>query len=162
MAELSEVRTEQGARRTIAVESEDPARVIAAVRELGLSARRNVCLARGLKALVGFGAKRYAVIDVGTNSVKFHIGERQADGSWTTIVDRAEVTRLGEGLDETGELGEEPIERTVDAIAAMADEADAQRASRRSRRSERPGCESRRTARRSSTPCASAPGSRSR
>ena len=100
MAERSEVRTEQGARRTIAVESEDPARVIAAVRELGLSSRRNVCLARGLKALVGLGAKRYAVIDVGTNSVKFHIGERQADGSWTTIADRAEITRLGEALDE--------------------------------------------------------------
>ncbi len=123
MAERSEVRTEQGARRTIAVESEDPARVIAAVRELGLSARRNVCLARGLKALVGLGAKRYAVIDVGTNSVKFHIGERQADGSWTTLADRAEITRLGEALDEAGELGEKPIERTVEAIASMADEA---------------------------------------
>ena len=35
MAERSEVRTDEGARRTIAVESEDPARVIAAVRELG-------------------------------------------------------------------------------------------------------------------------------
>ena len=38
-------------------------------------------LARGLKALVGFGARRYAVIDVGTNSVKFHVGERAADGA---------------------------------------------------------------------------------
>jgi exopolyphosphatase/guanosine-5'-triphosphate,3'-diphosphate pyrophosphatase len=123
MAERSEVRIDQGATRTIAVESEDPARVIAAVRELGLSSRRNVCLARGLKALVGFGATRYAVIDVGTNSVKFHIGERHADGSWTTIVDRAEITRLGEALDETGQLGERPIERTVEAIAAMAEEA---------------------------------------
>jgi exopolyphosphatase/guanosine-5'-triphosphate,3'-diphosphate pyrophosphatase len=123
MAERSEIRTEQGARRTIAVESEDPARVIAAVRDLGLSSRRNVCLARGLKALVGFGSRRYAVIDVGTNSVKFHIGERETDGDWTTIADRAEVTRLGEGLDEAGKLGERPIERTVEAIAAMADEA---------------------------------------
>jgi exopolyphosphatase/guanosine-5'-triphosphate,3'-diphosphate pyrophosphatase len=66
---------------------------------------------------------RYAVIDVGTNSVKFHIGERSEAGTWRTVVDRAEVTRLGEGLDETGELGEEPMERTVDAIAGMADEA---------------------------------------
>ena len=62
-------------------------------------------------------------IDVGTNSVKFHIGERRADGGWRTIVDRAEVTRLGEGLDEAGRLGDEPIERTVAAIVAMADEA---------------------------------------
>ena len=102
MAELSEVRTAQGSRRTIAVESEDPARVSAAVRELGLGSRRNVNMARGLKALAGFGARRYAVIDVGTNSVKFHVGERAADGEWRTIVDRAEVTRLGEGLDDDG------------------------------------------------------------
>jgi len=122
-AELSQVRTNRGARRTIAVESEDPAGVIAAVRELGLESRRNVNLPRGLKALVGFGARRYAVIDVGTNSVKFHVAERSADGEWQTIVDRSEVTRLGEGLDETARLNEEPIERTVAAIAAMADEA---------------------------------------
>ena len=33
-----------------------------------------------------------AVIDVGTNSVKFHIGERDAAGRWRAIVDRAELT----------------------------------------------------------------------
>lgn len=68
-------------------------------------------------------APRYAVIDVGTNSVKFHIGEREAGGSWQTIVDRAEVTRLGEGLDQSGRLEPEPIRRTADAIAGMVDEA---------------------------------------
>jgi len=123
MTELTDVTTDRGATRTIAVESEDPALVIATVRELGLAARPNVCLARGLKALAGFGARRYAVIDVGTNSVKFHIGERRADGAWRTIVDRAEVTRLGEGLEETGRLNPEPIERTIEAIAGMAEEA---------------------------------------
>jgi exopolyphosphatase / guanosine-5'-triphosphate,3'-diphosphate pyrophosphatase len=122
-AEVSELRTDRGSRRTIAVESEDPGAVIAAVSGLGLSSRANVNVPRGLKALVGFGAKRYAVIDVGTNSVKFHIGERRADGEWQTLVDRAEVTRLGEGLEEIGRLGDEPIERTVAAITAMADEA---------------------------------------
>ena len=123
MAELSEVGTEYGGTRTIAVEAEDPARVIAAVRELGLASRDNVCLARGLKALLGFGTKRFAVVDVGTNSVKLHIGERLPDGLWQTIVDRAEVTRLGERLDETGRLNDAPIERTVEAIAGMVDEA---------------------------------------
>ena len=43
---------------------------------------------------------RYAVIDIGTNSVKFNISERRDDGTWRTIVDRAEITRLGEGLRE--------------------------------------------------------------
>jgi exopolyphosphatase / guanosine-5'-triphosphate,3'-diphosphate pyrophosphatase len=126
MTELSEVETDRGSRRTIAVESEDPARVIATVRELGLESRHNVSVPRALKELIGFGARRYGVIDVGTNSVKFHIGERAVDGEWATIVDRAEVTRLGEGLDETGRLNEEPMKRTVEAIAAMVDEANRQ------------------------------------
>jgi exopolyphosphatase / guanosine-5'-triphosphate,3'-diphosphate pyrophosphatase len=123
MAELTDVRTDAAETRTIAVEAEDPARVIAAVRELGLGSRPNVSFPRGLKTLRGLGAHRYAVIDVGTNSVKFHVGERRADGSWATVVDRAEVTRLGEGLDESGSLGPEPMERTITAIAGMADEA---------------------------------------
>jgi exopolyphosphatase / guanosine-5'-triphosphate,3'-diphosphate pyrophosphatase len=123
MSELTEVRTDGGATRTIAIESEDAARVTATVRELGLASRPNVCLARGLKALLGFGARRYAVIDVGTNSVKFHIGERRADGAWQTVVDRAEVVRLGEGLEESGRLNPGPMERTVDAIVGMVDEA---------------------------------------
>jgi len=97
--------------------------VIAAVRELGHGSRPNVSFPRGLKTLLGLGAHRFAVIDVGTNSVKFHVGERRADGSWTTVTDRAEVTRLGEGLDESGSLQPEPMERTIAAIAGMGDEA---------------------------------------
>ena len=65
----------------------------------------------------------YAVIDVGTNSVKFNISERRPDGEWRTIVDRGEVTRLGEGIAETGDIAPAAIERTVEAIAGMADEA---------------------------------------
>ena len=67
---------------------------------------------------------RYAVIDVGTNSVKFHIGEKHADGTWTKVVDRADVTRLGEGLDASGgAFTPDAMERTVVAIAGMAAEA---------------------------------------
>src|SRR5262247_3672875 len=67
---------------------------------------------------------RYAVIDVGTNSVKFHIGEKHADGTWTKIVDRADVTRLGEGLDANGgQFTPDAIARTAAAIGAMAAEA---------------------------------------
>jgi exopolyphosphatase/guanosine-5'-triphosphate,3'-diphosphate pyrophosphatase len=121
MVELSELSTDRGLLHTIAVESQDPALVTAAVRELGLDLRRNVSVPRGLKGLCGLG--RFAVVDVGTNSVKFVIGERRKDGEWRTLVDRAEVTRLGEGLDRTGELNEEPVGRTVEAIADMAEEA---------------------------------------
>ncbi|MFZ0706177.1 MAG: hypothetical protein WAM71_11280 [Candidatus Korobacteraceae bacterium] len=66
---------------------------------------------------------RYAVIDVGTNSVKFNISERRADGSWQTLVDRAEITRLGEGLEKTGEISPDAMERTVAAIAGMVSQA---------------------------------------
>ncbi len=66
---------------------------------------------------------RYAVIDVGTNSVKFNISERLDDGTWRTLVDRAEITRLGEGLEKSGEISSQGMERTVTAIAAMAAEA---------------------------------------
>jgi exopolyphosphatase / guanosine-5'-triphosphate,3'-diphosphate pyrophosphatase len=123
MAERTQIRTDRETTRTIAVESEDPARVTEAVRELGLASYPNVNVPRGLKALVGFGPQRYAVIDVGTNSVKFHIGERGADGVWRTVLDRAEVTRLGEGLAETGRLQAEASERTIEAITVMVDEA---------------------------------------
>ena len=64
--------------------------------------------------------RRYAAIDVGTNSVKLHVGELLDDGEWRTVVDRSEITRLGEGVHETGRLGEEPLRRTVDAIAELA------------------------------------------
>jgi exopolyphosphatase / guanosine-5'-triphosphate,3'-diphosphate pyrophosphatase len=123
LTELTDLRTDVGETRTVAVESEDPNRVIATVCELGLASFPNVSFPRGLKALAGLREQRFAVIDVGTNSVKFHIGERSADGTWRTIVDRAEVTRLGEGLDEDGRLKAEPIRRTAHAITAMLREA---------------------------------------
>jgi len=123
MTELTDVRTSRGSTRTIAVEAEDPAGVIAMVRQLGLATRPNTSFPRGLKELVLFGAGRYAVLDVGTNSVKFHVAERSAGGEWRTLVDRSEVTRLGEGLDEGGELQPAPMERTIEAICGMAEEA---------------------------------------
>ena len=124
MTELSEVTAGPAhSARTLAVESEDPATVVATVRELQLADRPNVCLARGLKSLIGFESVRFAVIDVGTNSVKLHVAERRAADGWRTIVDRAEVTRLGKGLQEGGLLQPEPIRRTVDAIVGMVEEA---------------------------------------
>jgi exopolyphosphatase/guanosine-5'-triphosphate,3'-diphosphate pyrophosphatase len=123
MAELADVEANGRGVRTIAVESEDPSAVIAAVSGLGLHGRVNTSYPRGLAALVDDGPRRHAVIDVGTNSVKFHIGERDAAGGWRAVVDRAEMTRLGEGLEGHGVIAAEPLERTVAAIAAMVDEA---------------------------------------
>jgi exopolyphosphatase/guanosine-5'-triphosphate,3'-diphosphate pyrophosphatase len=122
-AEVSDVVADGRATRTVAIESEDAAAVIAAVRSVGLGGFANTSYPRGLAALVDDEPARYAVIDVGTNSVKFNVGEQTAGGGWRAVVDRAELTRLGEGLEEHGEIGPEPLARTVTAIAGMVEEA---------------------------------------
>ena len=122
-AEVSDVVADGRPTRTVAIESEDADAVIAAVRSVGLGGFVNTSYPRGLAALVDDEPARYAVIDVGTNSVKFHVGERDAGGTWRAIVDRAELTRLGEGLQERGVIGVEALERTATAIAGMVDEA---------------------------------------
>jgi exopolyphosphatase/guanosine-5'-triphosphate,3'-diphosphate pyrophosphatase len=123
MAELTDVVVDGRPMRTIAVESEDGAAVIRVVRDLGLDGYRNTNYSRGLALALDEQPARYAVIDIGTNSVKFHLGERTDDGSWRTIVDRAEVTRLGEGLGERGVITPEALERTTAVVANMVEEA---------------------------------------
>jgi len=123
MAELSEVVADGKPTRTIAVESENAAAVIAAVRSLGLGGYVNTSYPRALAALVDGTPSSYAVIDVGTNSIKFHLAEQAPDGHWRAIADRAEITRLGEGLDETRRIGDAALERAVAAISGMVAEA---------------------------------------
>ena len=134
--ELTEVRAEGCVVTTLAVESEDPAAVIAVVRDLGLGGLPNQSYPRGLKALIGMrgdaptaagedAGRRFAVIDLGTNSVKLHVAERDAGGHWTRVLDRSEVTRLGEGLAETGRISPAAEQRTLVAIQGMV--ADARR-----------------------------------
>jgi exopolyphosphatase/guanosine-5'-triphosphate,3'-diphosphate pyrophosphatase len=123
MAELTQLRTPAGTTMTIAVESPVPEDVLATAATLGLLDGSNTCVARGIKTALGIGGRRFAVIDVGTNSVKFHVGERGADGTWRTVIDRADVTRLGEGLARTGRLDADAMDRTAGAIEGMAKEA---------------------------------------
>jgi len=126
MSEVSDVTAEGRSTRTIAIEAEDPAAVVAAVRSMGLGGYRNVDYPSGLSTLLDPRPARYAVVDVGTNSVKFHLGERQADGSWRTVADRAEVTRLGEGLEASGVISDAALARTQQAIEGMVAEARGQ------------------------------------
>jgi exopolyphosphatase/guanosine-5'-triphosphate,3'-diphosphate pyrophosphatase len=123
MTEVSEMSVGGRSAHTVAVEDTDPALVSATLQVLALADLPNVCAARGLKTLVGLDPVRFAVIDIGTNSVKLHVGERRAGDVWHTIVDRAEVTRLGEGLRESGALQPEPVRRTADAVVGMVGEA---------------------------------------
>lgn len=122
-SEVTDVIVDGEASRTIAIESEDRAAVNRAVRAVGLAGFENTNYPRGLRDVIDSRAAIYAVIDVGTNSVKFNLGERKDDGSWRTIIDRAEVTRLGEDLDKHDVIVPAAIDRTANAIAAMAEQA---------------------------------------
>ena len=123
IGELSEVEVGDWVTRTIAIESEDLAAVVAAVRAVGLGNRINTSYPRGLGALFDGQPPRYATIDVGTNSVKFHIGQPVEDGGWETLVDRAEVTQLGAGLAQSGRISPAALDRTAQAIRGMVVEA---------------------------------------
>jgi exopolyphosphatase/guanosine-5'-triphosphate,3'-diphosphate pyrophosphatase len=125
-SEVTDIRAGEKNTRTIAIESEDAAAVIAAVASVGLGAYVNTSYPRGLAALLDDEPERFAIIDAGTNSIKFHIAQRaggDTKGGFRTVVDRAEMTRLGENLHERSEIGAEALERTITVIAGMVDEA---------------------------------------
>jgi exopolyphosphatase/guanosine-5'-triphosphate,3'-diphosphate pyrophosphatase len=124
-AEVTEVALDEQHVRTIAIESEDASAVIDAVRAMGLDGYSNMNYTRGLTAAVDNRDAVYGVVDVGTNSVKFHLAAWSPSGEWHTLVDRAELTRLGQGLDETGSISAVALERTASTIAGMVDEARA-------------------------------------
>jgi exopolyphosphatase / guanosine-5'-triphosphate,3'-diphosphate pyrophosphatase len=52
MAELTDLRTTDRLTRTVAIESEHSARIVAAVRDLGLESRPNTSVPRGLRSLL--------------------------------------------------------------------------------------------------------------
>lgn len=71
----------------------------------------------------GYGADvseqqgRVAAIDCGTNSTRLLVAERHGDGSLVTLDRRMHITRLGQGVDATGRLASEAIERTLEVLA---------------------------------------------
>jgi len=67
---------------------------------------------------------RVAAIDVGTNTVLLTVAERSG-GKLSAVVERAEITRLGRGVDRTGHLDPASIATTVAVLARFAAEARA-------------------------------------
>ena len=58
---------------------------------------------------------RVAVVDIGTNSTRLLVAEVE-DGAITELQRESIVTRLGEGVDATGRLGDEPQARVFAAL----------------------------------------------
>ncbi len=75
------------------------------------------------------GARRVAAIDVGTNTVLLTVAEAR-DGVLVPLAERAEITRLGRGVDASGRLDPAAIGETVRVLAAYAAEARALAAER--------------------------------
>ncbi len=62
---------------------------------------------------------RVAAVDCGTNSVRLLIADI-ADGHLTDLERRMEIVRLGQGVDETGRLAPEALDRTFTAMRGFA------------------------------------------
>jgi exopolyphosphatase/guanosine-5'-triphosphate,3'-diphosphate pyrophosphatase len=64
----------------------------------------------------GYRPMRVAVIDFGTNSTRLLVAD-VAGGRVTELDRRTNVTRLGQGVDATGRLADEAIERVLATVA---------------------------------------------
>ncbi len=74
--------------------------------------------------------RRIAVVDLGTNSTRLLVADVDEDGTLQEIDRRTDVTRLGEGVDATGRLADDAMERVFARLAAyraLADEHGADR-----------------------------------
>jgi exopolyphosphatase / guanosine-5'-triphosphate,3'-diphosphate pyrophosphatase len=60
---------------------------------------------------------RVAAVDCGTNSIRLLVADVPAEGAHTDLLRRMEVVRLGQGVDATGRLAPEAIERTRVVLA---------------------------------------------
>jgi exopolyphosphatase/guanosine-5'-triphosphate,3'-diphosphate pyrophosphatase len=58
-----------------------------------------------------------AVIDIGTNTTRLLVAERDDDGGVAELERRTTITTLGQGVDQTGRLADEAMERVSNAIA---------------------------------------------
>jgi exopolyphosphatase / guanosine-5'-triphosphate,3'-diphosphate pyrophosphatase len=66
---------------------------------------------------------RAAAIDCGTNSIRLLVADVPAEGPHTDLLRRMEVVRLGQGVDATGRLAPEAIERTRRVLVEYAEQA---------------------------------------
>ena len=59
---------------------------------------------------------KYAILDIGTNSIKFFVAEIK-NGRIISVIDTNNISRLGEGLQKTGKISPEAMERNIKVLA---------------------------------------------
>ncbi len=64
---------------------------------------------------------KYASIDIGSNTVLLLLAIRDENGKIKPLIEKAEITRLGEKLDETGSLNPEAMKRTLKVLLKYTD-----------------------------------------
>jgi exopolyphosphatase / guanosine-5'-triphosphate,3'-diphosphate pyrophosphatase len=74
---------------------------------------------RPVRMAIPSAEQRTAVMDLGSNSFRLVVFTA-ADGWWKRTDEIYEAVRIGAGLGETGELGEEPMERALHTIGVFA------------------------------------------
>jgi exopolyphosphatase/guanosine-5'-triphosphate,3'-diphosphate pyrophosphatase len=72
---------------------------------------------RDLPSDAGYRPGRYAAVDVGTNSVLVLVADVDPDGGLTSIVEKAQITRLGQDIGATGQLAHSAVNRTLRAVS---------------------------------------------
>jgi exopolyphosphatase/guanosine-5'-triphosphate,3'-diphosphate pyrophosphatase len=80
-----------------------------------------VVVARPVRAVTAPAVARVAAIDCGTNSLRLLVADVDpAAGRLTDVDRRMEIVRLGQGVDATGRLAPEALDRTLHALAGYA------------------------------------------
>lgn len=64
---------------------------------------------------------RVAAVDCGTNSIRLLVADVGADGRLVDVMRRMEVVRLGQGIDRTGVIAPEAMQRTLAAAGEYAE-----------------------------------------
>jgi len=73
---------------------------------------------------------RVAAIDQGTNSIRLLVAEPEGDGGFRELARDMVITRLGQGVDRTGTIAPEALDRTVGVLARYCGRARALHAER--------------------------------
>ncbi|MBC7836047.1 MAG: CHAD domain-containing protein [Phycisphaerales bacterium] len=94
------------------------------LRRTPASSNGSTALTTAHTPLIQNGAARHAqprlaAIDVGTNSIRLIVAEATPDGEYRVLDDEREMTRLGTGLDQSGELAPDRMELAAVTIDRM-------------------------------------------